>query len=104
MIEKAIENCNGIIEKFKNDKLEKSGGGGKLRMIDKTPNQLNTEVKEVLSDYSDNIMWNLYENPEDAFYHGKKITNKRLNSIALNETCQEKSLDFSWQHYFIKKI
>jgi hypothetical protein len=60
MIEEAIENCNGIVEKFKNDKLEKSGGG-KLRMIDMTPNQLNTEVKEVLSDYSDNIMWNLYE-------------------------------------------
>ena len=89
MIEKAIENCNGIIEKFKNNKLEKSGGG-KLRMIDKTPNQLNTEVKEVLSDYSDNIMWNLYEKPEDAFYHGKKITNKRLNSIALNETISNK--------------
>lgn len=38
MIEKAIKNCNGIIEKFKNDKT----GGGKLKMIDMTPNQLNT--------------------------------------------------------------
>ena len=103
MIEEAIKNCNGIVEKFKNNKSEKSGGG-KLKMIDNTSNQLNTELKEVLSFYSNNVMWNLYEKSENAFYHGKKITNKKLNSIVLNETCQEKSKDFSWQHYFIKKI
>jgi hypothetical protein len=64
IIEKAIENCNV--------KLGKSGGC-ELKMIDMTPNQHNTEVKEILSFYSDNIMWNLYEKPEDAFYHEKKL-------------------------------
>jgi hypothetical protein len=68
------------IEKFKNDKPNEKTGGGKLKMIDMTPNELNTQVKEALSFYSDNIMWNLYEQPEDAFYHGKKITNKRMKS------------------------
>ena len=89
MIEKAIENCNGIIENFQNDNSNKTGGG-KLKMIDMTPNQLNTKVKETLSFYSDNIMWNLYEKPEDAFYHGKKITKKKLNSIALDVSISNK--------------
>jgi len=92
MIEKAIENCNGIIENFQNDIIENPNktGGGKIKMIDMTPNQLNTTVKESLSFYSDNIMWNLYEKPEDAFYHGKKITKKRLNSIALDVSISNK--------------
>lgn len=90
MIEKAIKNCNGIIDKFKNDKTDEKIGGGKLKMIDMTPNQLNTQVKEALSFYSDNIMWNLYELPEDAFYHGKKITNKKLNSIILPKSVSNK--------------
>jgi phage anti-repressor protein len=89
MIEKAIENCNGIIENFQNDNSNKIGGG-KLKMIDMTPHQLDTQVKELLSFYSDNIMWNLYEKPEDAFYHAKKITTKRLNSIALDESFSNK--------------
>lgn len=89
MIEKAIENCNGIIENFQNDKSNKIGGG-KLKMIDMTPRQLDTQVKELLSFYSDNIMWNLYEKPEDAFYHAKKITTKKLNSIALDESFSNK--------------
>ena len=89
MIEKAIENCNGIIENFQNDNSNKIGGG-KLKMIDMTHRQLDTEVKESLSFYSDNIMWNLYEKSEDAFYHGKKITTKKLNSIALYESISNK--------------
>ena len=92
IIEKAIKNCNGIIKNFKNKKLVKNDDkiGGKLSMIDKTPNQLNTEIKEFLSCYSDNIMWNLYENPTDAFYHGERISNKKLNSIILDESISNK--------------
>lgn len=41
---------------------------------------------------SECVMWNLYDKPEDAYYNGKKITNKKLNEIILPYTYIKKTL------------
>jgi hypothetical protein len=55
-------------------------------------NKVNIKIKKALSNFSDNIMYNIFEKPSEAYYHGKIISKKMLNSIALSQTKSEKIL------------
>jgi len=82
----AVKNCKNITIKFKNDKkYDQTGGGIDIRKIDE-------KITKMFSRMSENIRWNFYRKPQDAYYNGKKITEKKLNDVALPST------------YFRKKI
>ena len=52
-------------------------------------NNLNASIAKMFS--SDEIvMWNIYDDPEEAFYDDDKITHKKLDSVILPKTNSKK--------------
>ena len=82
----AVKNCKTITTKFKNtNKDNQNGGSINIRIIDE-------RITKMFSKMSEDVRWNFYRKPSDAYYNGKKITEKKLNDIILPST------------YFRKKI
>ncbi len=107
LIKKAIGNCKIIVKDFTNKnnnrEIEQTGGissnkknSDKIMGVDVNDPQfdykVNIKVKKALSNYSDNIMYNVFEKPSEAYFHGKKIPNKMLNYIVLPQTESDKIL------------
>ena len=80
-IKYAIKTCGKVVKKLQNNI---SGGTKYNYEIDNK--RINTEIKIMFSKMSECVMWNVYEKPILAYYNGKKITNKKLNEIILEET------------------
>ena len=85
----AVTNCKMITTKFKNDKkidnINQTGGKINIRKLDE-------KITKVFSKLSEDVMWNFYRNPHDAYYFGKKITNAKLNEKILPRTYFSKIL------------
>ena len=84
----AVKNCKIITTKFKNtnkDDNMQNGGSINIRIIDE-------RITKMFSKMSEDVRWNFYRKPSDAYHNGKKITEKKLNDIILPST------------YFRKKI
>jgi phage anti-repressor protein len=79
VLKKAIKNCNCVIKTFK--KSMKGGSNIKFDM-----NKINDKIKVLFSKLCECVMWNLYNLPKEAYYYGKKITNKKLNEIIIPES------------------
>lgn len=104
LIKKAIGNCKIIVKEFTNNNIDKlEGGSKKPKKIHETimgidvndpefDNKVNIKVKKALSNYSDNILYNVFEKPSEAYFHGKQISNEMLNLEALPKTESEKIL------------
>lgn len=79
----AVANCKIITRKFKNDKktynINQTGGKLNIRKLDE-------KITKLFSKLSEDVMWNFYRNPNDAYYFGKKITNAKLNEKILPRT------------------
>jgi hypothetical protein len=86
-IKYAIKTCDGVVKKLKNNI---DGGTKENYEIDNM--RINTEIKIMFSKMAECVMWNVYEKPNLAYYNGKKITNKKLNEIILEESQTNKIL------------
>uniref|UniRef100_A0A6C0DY54 MSV199 domain-containing protein n=1 Tax=viral metagenome TaxID=1070528 RepID=A0A6C0DY54_9ZZZZ len=86
-IKYAIKNCGGVVKKLKNNI---DGGENNNYVIDNK--KINTEIKIMFSKISKCVMWNVYEKPSLAYYNGKKITNKKLNKVILEQSRANKIL------------
>ena len=84
----AVKNCKNITIEFKNNNMQnnmQNGGSIDIRKIDE-------KITKMFSRMSEDVRWNFYREPQDAYYNGKKITEKKLNDVVLPST------------YFRKKI
>jgi hypothetical protein len=101
----AIKNCKNVIKEFKKDNTELVGGkkyifdirkdntelvGGKKYIFD--IRKLDMQITKMFSKMNENVMWNLYRKPTDAFFCGRKITNKKLNSEAIHGSFHNRTL------------
>jgi phage anti-repressor protein len=86
-IKYAIKNCGGVVKKLKNNI---DGGENNNYVIDNK--KINTEIKIMFSKISKCVMWNVYEKPSLAYYNGKKITDKKLNKVILEQSRANKIL------------
>lgn len=100
-IEKAIKNCKDIVKKFKNKSCSLKLLGGYTKLTKKQTTNLdklldykkiNTEIKILFSELSENVRWNLFDSYDDGYYNGKKMTKKHLQEIILPKTETNKIL------------
>ena len=82
----AVKNCKTITTRFKNtNKNNQTGGGIDIIKIDE-------KLTKMFSRINKDVRWNFYRNPQDAYYNGKKITEKKLNEVILPKTYFTKQL------------
>lgn len=92
-VKEAIKVCKNIVKNFKNNKNELLGGTNNYNynyIID--TKKIDSKIKKLFSKICECTMWNMYENPSNAFYNGKKISNKKLNEIILSKSISNKLL------------
>jgi 6-pyruvoyl-tetrahydropterin synthase len=80
--------------------LEKKGGSknnGDNLIIDY--NNVDKVLIKIFSFLSHSVMWNMYDNPNNAYFNGKKITKQKLKEIILPETEINKLLIVSVHRY-----
>jgi hypothetical protein len=92
IIKKTITNCKIIVKEFTNNNDSIQNGGNKIIDINdpEFDCKMNNQIKIQFSNYTDNILWNVYDNPTEAYYHGKMITKKLLNLEILPKTLSKK--------------
>lgn len=90
-VKEAIKVCKNIVKNFKNNKNELLGGTNNYNYIIDTK-KIDSKIKKLFSKICECTMWNMYENPSNAFYNGKKISNKKLNEIILSKSISNKLL------------
>lgn len=72
-------------------KLKKMVGGKKDELIIVNKKD-NDKIKKQFSRLCECVRWNLYNDPRQAYDNGKKISEKKLNSVILPETIRDKIL------------
>ena len=94
IIKKSIKNCSYVVKTFANTNLDNLDGGAKNKNIVDTIDiyKINDEIKIYFSKMCECVMWNLYDKIDDAYFNGKKVTNKKLNEIIIPETYMNKIL------------
>jgi phage anti-repressor protein len=100
-IEESLTLCKKVVKNFKNNNiLEKKGGSknnGDNLIIDY--NNVDKVLIKIFSFLSHSVMWNMYDNPNNAYFNGKKITKQKLKEIILPETEINKLLIVSVHRY-----
>ena len=92
-IKDAIKKCKNIVKDFKNDNIDKIDnlskieGGGSINI-----KKINNHIAKIFSYSGECVMWNMYDNPNKAFFKGKKIIDKKLKEIILPKTYLDKLL------------
>jgi phage anti-repressor protein len=88
MVNDAIKACKNIVKNFKNDKIEMLGGKKHNNTDDIIIDikKIDSDIKKMFSEMCECTMWNMYENPLNAYYNGKKITTEKLNEIIIHES------------------
>lgn len=89
----AINHCTDIIKTFKNKSLNFKKHGGGIKLSEKLDyKKTNTEIKILFSYLSESVRWNLFDKYNEAYYNGKKMTNKQLEKNILPKTENNKIL------------
>jgi hypothetical protein len=93
-IKDAIKKCKNIVKEFKNDtnKIYTADNihnieGGSINI-----KKINNKIAKMFSYSGECVMWNMYDNPNKAFYNGKKIIDKKLKDVILPKTYLDKLL------------
>ena len=92
-IKDAIKKCKNIVKDFKNDNIDKIDnlskieGGGSINI-----KKINNHIAKIFSYSGECVMWNMYDNPNKAFFNGNKIIDKKLKEIILPKTYLDKLL------------
>ena len=92
-IKDAIKKCKNIVKDFKNDNIDKIDnlskieGGGSFNI-----KKINNHIAKIFSYSGECVMWNMYDNPNKAFFNGNKIIDKKLKEIILPKTYLDKLL------------
>lgn len=92
IIKKSIKNCSYVVKTFKNNHLDGGTKNNKNININIDIYKINDEIKIYFSKICKCVMWNLYDNFDDAYFNGKKITNTKLNEIIIPKTSMNKIL------------
>ena len=110
------KNCEKVIKEFKNPNYIEIKGGKNIKIIksfDDIVWRLNNDIKIYFSKVYKSIIWNLYDKINDAYYNGKKVTDKKLNEPVMTYTnsnkilivpCQRNSEYFSYIELTNKEI
>jgi hypothetical protein len=102
-IEESLTICKKVVKNFKNKDnfLEKKGGSTKNNGDNLIIDYSNVDkvLMKIFSFLSHSVMWSMYDNPNNAYFNGKKISNKKLKEIILPESEINKLLIVSVHRY-----
>lgn len=84
----AVQNCKNITIKLKNDQISDDQTGGTNINIKNS----DESITKLFSKAGEDVRWNFYRKPCDAYYNGKKITEKKLNEVVLPKSYLTKNL------------
>jgi hypothetical protein len=93
-IEESLTICKKVVKNFKNkdNLLDKKGGSNNGDNLIINYNNIDKVLIKIFSFLSHSVMWNMYDNPNKAYFNGKKISNKKLKEIVLPESLINKLL------------
>lgn len=105
-VEEAIQICKNVVKNFKNNNKELLGGKNNSNpdsdyIID--TKKIDSKIKKLFSKICKCTMWNMYENPNNAYHSGKKITTKILNTIIIPKSISNNLLivpNHRFEEYF----
>jgi phage anti-repressor protein len=94
-VKEVIKICKNIVKNFKNNNNNNIMSGG----YDNTYNndyiytkKMDLDIKKLFSKICQCTMWNMYENPSNAYYNGRKISSNKLNEIILPKSISNRIL------------
>lgn len=89
----AIKMADKIVKEYKNIDILSGGKNNKLiksHKMDESLIKIHDDLKIMFSEMCGCVMWNIFDNPKDAYYNGKKITVNKLNKIIMPKTISNK--------------
>jgi len=103
-VEEAMQICKNVVKNFKNKELL----GGKNNFNSNSDyiidtKKIDSKIKKLFSKICECTMWNMYENPNNAYHSGKKITTKILNTIIIPKSISNNLLivpNHRFEEYF----
>ncbi len=101
-VKEAIKICKNVVKNFKNKKMLGGYNNSNNYIIDTKKIDLN--IKKIFSKLCKCTMWNMYENPSNAYYNGKIISLKKMNEIILPKSISNKILIIPVSSYKNLKI